>query len=81
MKKYLDPSSPNIGLNPDFKQGRKKTNVQPNERDLTAAAHMNNKKLSTDKKKKTNKKTQNIYCHVNWATAVKLRFKHVCLLH
>lgn len=50
MKEYLDPYSPNIGLNPDFKQERK-THVQPDEKDLAAAPHMNNDKLSTDKKK------------------------------
>lgn len=54
MKEYLDPCSPNIGLNPDFKQ-EKKTHVQPDERGLAAAPRMNNDKLSTDKKNKDSK--------------------------
>lgn len=51
LKEYMDPCSPNIDLNPDSKQGKKKTHVQPDEKDLAAAPHMNNNKLSTDKKK------------------------------
>lgn len=49
LKEYLDPFRPDIGLNPDFKQ-EKRTHVQPHEKDLTTAPHMNNNKLS-DKKR------------------------------
>lgn len=50
MKEYLDPCSSNIGLNPDSKQ----THVQPDEKDLAAAHHMNNNKMSMDKKRTPN---------------------------
>lgn len=50
LQEYLNPYSPNIGLNPDSKQG-KKTHVQPDEKDLATAHHMNNNKLSSDRKR------------------------------
>lgn len=74
LKEYLDPYSSNIGLNPDSKHKKKKTHVQPDEKDL--AHRMNNNKMSTDKKG-----LQTIYCHVNWAAVVKLHFENVYLSH
>lgn len=74
LKKYLSPYSLNIGLNPDSKQEERL--VQPDEKDLAAAHHMNNNKLSRNKKKKG---LQTIYCHVNWAAVVKLPLKNVYL--
>lgn len=79
MKEYLDPYCYNIGLNPDSMQkvwAGKRTHVQPDEKGLTTARHMNNNKLSRDKEG-----IQNIYCHVNWVSVLKLHFENVYVSH